>query len=327
MAFFPSSPTDGQQANVGNITYQWSTALGAWNRVGSTVNNFLVDGPVLAISGNIICSGTGTSQFNSNLNVLDHLVVSANIISPRVITNNLNAANITANGTVSVVSLSASGAITASGQINAVSAISSLNSVTAPTVTATSTLVSNGDINGGGNISVPGSVSGGTLTTLGNVSAGNVVSSGNISGTYFLGNGALLTGVVTGGGGAGNRANVTGYSGSVANAATGNTTVIMAKGYAVYKVSTTAAAWVRAYTSTARRTADSTRTQDQDPQPGAGVIVEVITTGANTVLISPSAVGFNDESPVSNVIPIAITNLSGGTANVGVTFTYLGLEL
>ena len=46
-------------------------------------------------------------------------------------------------------------------------------------------------------VSVAGNVTGGNINTAGLVSVtGNVTSSGNISGNYFLGNGALLTGVV-----------------------------------------------------------------------------------------------------------------------------------
>jgi hypothetical protein len=98
------------------------------------------------------------------------------------------------------------------------------------------------------------------------------------------------------------------------------------KGYAIYKITTSAASWVRVYTSSAARSADATRTQDVDPQPGAGVIAEIITTGANTVIVSPAAVGFNDDAPVSNTVPVAITNLSGGVASITVTMTVLQLE-
>ena len=100
----------------------------------------------------------------------------------------------------------------------------------------------------------------------------------------------------------------------------------MAKGYAIYKISTSVAAWVRVYTSTTTMAADSGRAITTDPQPGAGVIAEAITTGANVVLMSPATVGFNDNATVSSSIPVSITNLSGSSTNVQVTFTYLGLE-
>ena len=69
MAFFPVSPTDGQQANVGNITYQWSAATGAWNRVGTTVVP-LFDQPLVSITGNLLVTGNGTSLFTSAITTI-----------------------------------------------------------------------------------------------------------------------------------------------------------------------------------------------------------------------------------------------------------------
>lgn len=327
MAFFPASPTDGQQANVGNITYQFNAATGAWNRVGTTITQ-LVDGTLVTISGNLIVSGSGTSQFTNNLNVINILTVSGNVVGANLITSgNVSAGNIAATGVISSsgqlsgASISTPGAITATGQISTASTLTASGQINGARLVTSGNVTVGGDIIGGGGMTLPGSIQVANIISLGTVTA-----TGNVSGSYLVGNGFYLTGL-PGGGGAGNRANVSASTGSIANTSTYNGTVVMAKGYVVYKVTTTAAAWVRAYTSIASRTADASRTIDQDPQPGAGVIVEVITTGANTVLISPSAVGFNDESPVSNVVPISITNISGGTANVGVTFTYLGLEL
>ena len=350
MAFFPVSPTDGQQANVGNITYQWSAAIGAWNRVGSTVNNFLVDGTTLAISGNIICSGTGTSQFSGPMAFLGNISVAGNvstagITSGNVSAGNISAATLTSSGLISAGSLSSTGAINASGQISATGSLSAGTQITAPIMIAAGNITAGGNIVGGGDLTIPGTATSQQVSALGNVTSlanvlavGNVVggniitvglmsAAGNISGNYILGNGAFLTGVVTGGGGgAGNRANVLINTGSIANAATFTGTITLAKGYAVYKITTTNAAWVRLYSNVATQSSDSSRGQDTDPQPGSGVMVEAITNGANIVLISPAAVGWNDENPVSNAIPISVTNLSGGSADIGVTFTYLGLE-
>ena len=356
MAFFPASPTDGQQANVGNITYQWSAAIGAWNRVGSTVNSFLVDGATVAISGNIFCSGSGTSQFAADLDVGGNITAGANVNSATINTGNILASNIsttsvTAAGALSAGSITTTGTIIATGQISTSSILSSSQQVTAPAVITSGNITAGTNIIGGGNVTVPGTVSAqdvsatgnvtaltnisssGTVTASGNITGGNVISlgavsaTGNVSGNYILGNGSLLTGVVTGGGGAGNRANVTINTGSIANAATFTGNINMAKGYAVYKITTTDAAWVRLYSNATTQSADSSRDQDTDPQPGSGVMVEAITNGANIVLISPAALGWNDDNPPSNAIPISVTNLSGGSADIGVTFTYLGVEL
>lgn len=122
------------------------------------------------------------------------------------------------------------------------------------------------------------------------------------------------------------RTTVTGSSGSIANGATANISVTGFKGYLLYKIQTTAAAWVRLYTDAASRTADASRAQGVDPSPNAGVIAEVITTGAQTVIFSPAAAGFNNESPVTTAVPVAVTNNSGGTTSIDVTLTLLQTE-
>lgn len=99
-----------------------------------------------------------------------------------------------------------------------------------------------------------------------------------------------------------------------------------AKAYMVMKIQTDQAAWVRLYVNDASRTADASRSETTDPSPDSGVITEVITSGAETVLITPGAYGFNDETVPTDTIPMAVKNLSGGTTTVTVTLTYLQLE-
>ena len=91
-------------------------------------------------------------------------------------------------------------------------------------------------------------------------------------------------------------------------------------------IQTDRAAWVRLYTTTAARTADTSRTQGVDPSPSAGVIAEVITSGAATVAFTPAVLGFNNESTPTTVIPALIKNLSGSTSAVEVTLQILQLE-
>jgi hypothetical protein len=122
------------------------------------------------------------------------------------------------------------------------------------------------------------------------------------------------------------RSTAAGSTGNIADAATANVTVTGFKGYLLYKIQTSAAAWVRIYTSIAARTADSGRLEGVDPSPGAGVIAEVITTGAETILITPGTIGFNAESPVDTNIQLAVTNKSGGPANITVTLTVVKIE-
>ena len=99
--------------------------------------------------------------------------------------------------------------------------------------------------------------------------------------------------------------------------------IAVGKTYILYKIETSAAAWVRLYVDTASRTSDSTRDENTDPQPGSGVIAEVITTGAQEQKMTPGVFGWCESG--SN-IPLAITNKSGSDQQITVTLTYLVLE-
>lgn len=359
MAFFPTSPTNGQQANVGNITYQWSNTSNTWNRVGTTVTQ-LVDGITVNITGNINATGTGQHSFYGRISSGGNITATgnlygANFSTPGIVNigGNLIAGNLASNNTITTSLLTAltqiavgtsymQPGVISSADINASNAISASYISASTTVSGnlvSTSLVTNtgnfsGTITGSGGATITGNVQVGNLTVTSNASHGNlnvtgaVTASGNITGSYILGNGAFLTGVTTGGGGGGGgtRSNVTVGTGTIANAATTTTNALMSKGYAIYKIATSAAAWVRVYTSTTTMAADSGRAITTDPQPGSGVIAEAITTGANVVLMSPATIGFNDNATVNNLIPVSITNLSGASTNVQVTFTYIGLE-
>jgi hypothetical protein len=122
------------------------------------------------------------------------------------------------------------------------------------------------------------------------------------------------------------RSTVSGTAIDLNNGSSEDISITGFKGYLLYKIQTSAASWVRLYSDVASRTADSSRTQGVDPAPDAGVIAEIITTDAQTVLITPAAIGFNNESEVSDTIPVRITNLSGDTASITVTLTILQIE-
>lgn len=127
-----------------------------------------------------------------------------------------------------------------------------------------------------------------------------------------------------GGGTLSSRVTKTTTASSLANNATANVIIDGFKGYNLYSIQTSHAAWVRLYISTAARTADSSRAQTSDPAPDAGVIAEVITAGAETVKFGPAIAGYTDDA--STTIVAAITNLSGATNNVQVTLSLLQLE-
>ena len=82
----------------------------------------------------------------------------------------------------------------------------------------------------------------------------------------------------------------------------------------------------RLYTNPTTRTADASRSITTDPADGSGVIAEVVTSGAQTKLITPATIGFNDDNPVTTTIYAKVENKSGGSANITVTLTILQLE-
>jgi len=81
------------------------------------------------------------------------------------------------------------------------------------------------------------------------------------------------------------------------------------------------------YSDVAALNADQNRTQGVDPSPDAGIIAEVITTGNETIPMTPGVIGFSTEDTASVNIPIRVTNNSSSSANVTVTLTLLRLEI
>jgi len=138
---------------------------------------------------------------------------------------------------------------------------------------------------------------------------------------------AGYTGSAGSGGGAYSRTSASITTSSVANAATISASITGFKGYNLYKISTNVSAWVRIYSSQAARTADAARSSAVDPSADAGVVAEVITSGSQTVSFAPAVQGWNNESPVSSVIPLAVTNLSGNAAAITVNITWLQTEV
>jgi hypothetical protein len=173
-------------------------------------------------------------------------------------------------------------------------------------------------VSGGANITLSGSD-----TTTDNL---KLMAGSNVTITRTDADTITIASTGSGGGGLTARGSVSGATSSLASGATGPINITGYKGYALLKVETSAAAWVRIYVSEAARLADASRTEGTDPLPGSGVIAEVITTGAETVLISPGTIGFNDESVVTTNIPVRVTNKSGSTQAITVTLTAIQLE-
>jgi len=88
------------------------------------------------------------------------------------------------------------------------------------------------------------------------------------------------------------------------------------KSYLLLKIQTSDAAWVTLYTDNTSRTNDSGRSQGTDPTPGSGVIAEVVTTGNQTVLITPGTFGFNNDSTPGNTIYAKVVNVNAITLSL-----------
>ena len=133
--------------------------------------------------------------------------------------------------------------------------------------------------------------------------------------------------ITASGGSLQSRTVVTGVTTSIANNGIGNTNITGFKSYALMKVGLSTAGWLRLYTDSASRSADSSRSIGVDPAPGSGVIAEVVTTGISTTqIISPFVMGGNLDNPADTTIYAAITNLSGSTQAITANLTILQLE-
>ena len=154
------------------------------------------------------------------------------------------------------------------------------------------------------------------------------------AGTVNFGDGLTVSpvsaGVVTvtaAGGSLQNRVTVSASTTSITDNATGFTTVTGFKTYSLMKVGVSTAAWVRIYTDGVSRSNDTSRGVGEDPNPGSGIIAEVVTTGISTQqMITPFTMGGNMEDPVNDTIYLSITNLSGSTQSITADLTILQLE-
>jgi hypothetical protein len=145
------------------------------------------------------------------------------------------------------------------------------------------------------------------------------------SGTYWYVS-SVGTAGGSGGTGLGSRSTV---ALTTPNISPGGLSVLFVEGfksYALYKVATSVAAWVRIYTSASAQQLDLTRSLGTDPIPGNGVIAEVVTTGATSQLISPATIGFNDNTPPNTEIYVTVSNQSASIFAITVTLTINQLE-
>ena len=151
-----------------------------------------------------------------------------------------------------------------------------------------------------------------SASTLGGIKIG--------SGLTIDGNGVVNA---TGGSTVPSIQDLSGTTASLTADATAELNITGYKAYSLFKITTDAEAWVRVYVDDASRDADTTRSEGEDPNPGSGVISEVRTSGAESILISPGIMGFNNDSPRTDIIYLAVTNRSGVETTITVTLTAL----
>ena len=155
-------------------------------------------------------------------------------------------------------------------------------------------------------------------------------------GGVIIGSGLAVTaaGVLSatggGGGGGGTLSSRTTVSGTTILLAPGTydtLDLVGFKSYVLMQINLSDAAWCRIYSSSQARTNDVNRNVGEDPDPGSGVLAEVITSGQNQQqIITPFTVGGNTESPVSTNIYVTVENLSGANTTITATLTILQLE-
>ena len=114
---FPTSPTNGQQANINGITYTYSSAATAWT-VSTSVSNTFVSINVSdnVNSGNVLATGVISATGNVSGS---NLVVTGNIVDTgalTIVTGSNGNITLSPNGTGIVA---ATGAISTTGNISA----------------------------------------------------------------------------------------------------------------------------------------------------------------------------------------------------------------
>lgn len=101
----------------------------------------------------------------------------------------------------------------------------------------------------------------------------------------------------------------------------------MSPGFLIYSISVDAACWIRVYSDISSSNDDLSRLISVSAPANSGLLAELIADGAKSYTFTPPPVCFNNENPVGDTIPILVTNLSGSTRPIGISITYLQLEV
>ena len=108
---------------------------------------------------------------------------------------------------------------------------------------------------------------------------------------------------------------------SVAGESTAEDVITLGDPCVIYSVAMNRQAWLRIYDKGASRTADSARLVTEDPTTASGVLLEVRTSGDQTIETAPVPLAVNRTPGGSLLYPLRITN-EAVDADVTVTITY-----
>lgn len=306
------SGQSGKYLSTDGSTASWQTVIGYTlpKATTSTLGGVIADGTSISVDSNGVISAVsgGTATVGVTSVGMD-MGTTGLTVSPGVITS---AGTFAITGTLAI----AHGGTGATSQSAALTALGAYPASNPSGYTNNLGSVTSVNVSGG---TTGLTFTGGPVTSSGTLTLGGILAAAN-GGTGVTSIAALRTSLAY------QRASFTGTTTAIDNNVRENVDVAACKGYVLYKVETSHASWVTMYVNNASRTADASRPQGVDPSPGSGVVAEVITTGTQTVIVSPGVYGFNDESSPTAVVPIAVKNLSGSTATITVTLTLLQTE-
>lgn len=130
----------------------------------------------------------------------------------------------------------------------------------------------------------------------------------------------------TGSSGLPTRSQVTVTTDAVVNGGTVTVDATVFNSYALLALQSSDPARIRGYVTSNARTQDLSRPRENSPAANSGLIFEIITTGPETKIFSPSVVGFNYDNPLTGKLYLTVTNDGGTAAEVALTLTVVRLE-
>ena len=92
----------------------------------------------------------------------------------------------------------------------------------------------------------------------------------------------------------------------------------------IAKITSSLDAWIVLYGSAAERTSDASRAYATDPSTGSGVLAEFYVTAGSTLIATPGASYFNNDTSVTEAIYAAVRSQAGSNVNSQVTITAYG---